>query len=267
MKDLKMLRAINEYLQELNSFIDLMEQRLRTIPEGRIKVRNGVRTPKVYVLTVDNYGTPKEQYIQQNDVEKISKFAEKKYYSDLLPAMQKEANEISRFLRRYNGDEKNTVFDNLNPFLKQYVNPLFAAPEEVCRSWEAEPYEGNTFPFYDEGLLTSKGEHVRSKAEYIIAEKLYSRGIAYKYEAPLVLPDGHVTYPDFTIMHPLTNELYYLEYFGLMADEVYLAKCMNKLSRYAREPMYTNLISIFEHPDAPFNASTIDRILYNYFGV
>ena len=51
--------------------------------------------------------------------------------------------------------------------------------------------------------LTYKGEHVRSKAELIIANELYINQISYEYEKPLLLKGlKKPIHPDFTIYTP-----------------------------------------------------------------
>lgn len=56
---------------------------------------------------------------------------------------------------------------------------------------------------------------MRSKSEKIIADKLYSMGIPYRYEYPLVLERDIVVYPDFTILKIGEQKTLYLEHLGI----------------------------------------------------
>ena len=56
---------------------------------------------------------------------------------------------------------------------------------------------------------------MRSKSEAMIAMSLYVQKIPYRYECELKL--GSITlFPDFTIRHPETGEIFYWEHFGMM---------------------------------------------------
>ena len=79
------------------------------------------------------------------------------------------------------------------------------------------PYEKN--PKYPEHLIhkTVSGIYVRSKSESMIALQLYTEKIPFRYECALQL--GETTlYPDFTILHPKTGEIFYWEHFGMMDE-------------------------------------------------
>jgi hypothetical protein len=89
--------------------------------------------------------------------------------------------------RRYAGEEYSEIAQRLtNLFLDPHPYPVMVRNRER---------------FLERGLIhrTERGELVRSKSELVIADKLYARGIDYAYEQPLVLPNGHIRYPDFTI--------------------------------------------------------------------
>ena len=65
--------------------------------------------------------------------------------------------------------------------------------------------------FLEEGLIhrTERGELVRRKSELVIAGKLHARGVDYAYEQPLILANGRVRYPDFTIADPASGVTFY----------------------------------------------------------
>lgn len=91
----------------------------------------------------------------------------------------------------------------------------------------------NKSVFLDEKLiyLTENGELVRSKSEWIIADKLKAAGIKYGYEQPLIL-DGVVRYPDFTIHDEELNETWYWEHNGMMSDPTYETRWKRKEEAY-----------------------------------
>jgi hypothetical protein len=91
----------------------------------------------------------------------------------------------------------------------------------------------NKSVFLDERLiyLTENGDLVRSKSEWIIADKLKAAGIKYQYEQPLVL-DGVERLPDFTIRDEDTNTVWYWEHNGMLSDDEYRKRWARKEAAY-----------------------------------
>ena len=71
---------------------------------------------------------------------------------------------------------------------------------------------------------------MRSKAEVLIAEKLYEYGIPFRYEQILLLGNRQYA-PDFTFEAADGSE-FYLEFFGMMDNEEYAANCWQKIMTY-----------------------------------
>ena len=94
----------------------------------------------------------------------------------------------------------------------------------------------NTSVFLDKNLIykTERGELVRSKSEWIIADKLHAAGIDYQYELPLRL-DGFVRYPDFTINDDDSGQNWYWEHNGMLSNDNYRMRWERKLEAYRRE--------------------------------
>ena len=91
----------------------------------------------------------------------------------------------------------------------------------------------NKSVFLDEKLiyLTENGELVRSKSEWIIADKLRAAGIKYQYEQPLFL-DGVERFPDFTIRDEDSGMVWYWEHNGMLSDGEYKQRWERKKAAY-----------------------------------
>ncbi len=87
--------------------------------------------------------------------------------------------------------------------------------------------------FLDKNLiyLTEQGELVRSKSEWIIADKLHAAGIDYQYEQGLML-DGVERYPDFTIVDDDSGTTWYWEHNGMLSNDEYRKRWERKLAAY-----------------------------------
>jgi hypothetical protein len=99
-----------------------------------------------------------------------------------------------------------------------------------------ELFINNKSVFLDDHLVyrTERGELVRSKSEWIIADKLYRAGIDYQYEQAVML-SGVERYPDFTIVDDDAGVTWYWEHNGLLSDKEYIERWERKLEAYRRE--------------------------------
>jgi hypothetical protein len=88
--------------------------------------------------------------------------------------------------------------------------------------------------FLAQGLIhrTERGDLVRSKSEIIIADKLHARGIEYAYEQPLILGNGRIRYPDFTVADHARGITFYWEHLGMLGDAVYRSRWERKRIEY-----------------------------------
>lgn len=90
--------------------------------------------------------------------------------------------------------------------------------------------------------LTENGELVRSKSEWIIADKLKAAGIKYQYEQPLVL-DGVERLPDFTIRDEDAGTVWYWEHNGMLSDVAYKRRWERKKAAYHQAKIFPPQVS------------------------
>lgn len=183
--------------------------------------------------------------------------AAKEYYGRL----ERKYNHIQKLIAYYERhiEQDQAAIEELfapdsgyKPLLEQFVKTLDFS------SWMAEPYETN--PVYPEGkkFRTQTGIYVRSKSEKIIADTLTAYQIPYRYEAALHL--DYPIYPDFTIRHPETGEIYYYEHFGMVDNSDYRSKMLDKIDMYLRHGIYDLLYTI-ETKERPLTVEQIDDAL------
>lgn len=94
----------------------------------------------------------------------------------------------------------------------------------------------NQSVFLDSNLVyrTERGELVRSKSEWIIADKLHAAGIDYQYEQPLLLA-GVERFPDFTIVDDDSGTTWYWEHNGMLSNREYRQRWERKLAAYRQQ--------------------------------
>ena len=152
------------------------------------------------------------------------------------------------------------LFDSLPERRQKFIKPLVVSPKQACEAWlNMKPFAVNSIPIpTDHPTCLKRVPYVRSKSEKDIVLALESKGLYYKYEAPVALVDETgcktVRFPDFTILNENTMEVVYWEHCGAMADPDYLDGFFAKQELYALNGIVDgkNYFRTFESKTHPF---------------
>ena len=153
-----------------------------------------------------------------------------------------------------------------NEEYERLLSSMFAPDDQELLEWLQEPYEKNTK--YPEQLIhkTLSGNYVRSKSEEIIDMALSVHKIPFRYECALQLGEI-IVYPDFTIRHPKTGEIYYWEHLGLIDEPHYCNNALSKLQRYISYGLIPThrLITTYETKECPLDSRFVMKTIETYF--
>ena len=96
---------------------------------------------------------------------------------------------------------------------------------------------------------------------------LESKGIPYKYECPLVLQNGIVIYPDFTLLDIRNRQEIYWEHRGMMDDKEYARNSVQRIKTLMRNGICIgkNLIITEETLTNPLGTDEIKTIIQEFF--
>lgn len=253
-------RAIAEQ-DVLEKQINSIKKQIKSLPSGKLVCSQNGKYKKWYQS--DGH---KKVYISKTNKKLAEQLAAKKYLSLQLEDLKNEKNAIQFYLRHssFHGKSEKLLTDDseYKNLLTSYFSPL----SEELSTWSKTEYISN--PNYPEQLVHkgSSGIFVRSKSESMIDMILYVHKIPFRYECALTL--GETTlYPDFTIRHPKTGEVYYWEHFGLMDNPAYSKNAYTKLQLYTNHGIIPSiqLITTYETKEHPLTAETIESIVENYF--
>ena len=189
----------------------------------------------------------------------------KKYLICKLNDLLHEKTALEQYLHKHKPMQSESL---LNPSsnISSLLTPYFSPSVLAHREWMNAPYEYNTK--YPEQLIhkSSSGHLVRSKSEEMIANFLYLNNIPFRYECALSL-DGITIFPDFTILHPKTDEIYYWEHFGLMDDPTYIKNTYSKLQLYSSHGFIPSirLITTYETRKSPLSSENIQQLIQYHF--
>lgn len=246
---------------ELEKLISTIEEALISAPEGTLRIAHNGKRRQYYHRKVKK--DIKGCYITKDNLDLVHRLAQKDYDIRLLKKAKENLLNINTMLTKWSDASLTDIFDNINMYRKELVEPRVIKAEDYVKKWLAEPYSGQFFSETDPHYFTKRGERVRSKSEIIIADLLADMKIPYKYECPIYLKNGLVRYPDFTILLPYKRELRYLEHCGMMDDEKYLNKFFDKILLYNQNGIVLgkNLLLTFESSNHVLDTRELKRVI------
>lgn len=245
----------------LEQQIQKLTQTLESYPPGHLVcVRNGKYIKNIHVQDGIRTHIPKKN---QDFAETL---AAKKYLSAQLEDLQHEQKAVDSFLKHYQNYTPKIQQLIENPAYCESILSAFKPLSEELAEWEREPYSKNSFHPEQLRHACLSGHIVRSKSEVLIDQALFAHRIPFRYECELRF-DELTIYPDFTIRHPETGQIFYWEHFGLMDLPSYSQNAFQKLQIYSLHGCIPsiNLITSYETKDNPLTTETIEQLIQQYF--
>ena len=259
--------AIYKYMESecrrLEKKVNELQNKLTELPEGKlICARNGGDYYKWYQSDGHN-----KVYIPRKNRELAEQLAAKKYFSVLIQDLSNEKKAIQQYLKRHENKASNAEKLLMEESeIKNLLTSHFTTISQELSEWTKLPYENNKK--YPEQLIykSVSGKFVRSKSEMIIDMYLHINEIPFRYEAALELGTS-IIYPDFTIRHPKTGEVYYWEHFGMMDSPNYAKNAGSKIQLYLSQGIIPSirLITTYETKEKPLDSDEVQKIIEKYF--
>lgn len=253
------ISSMEKRKQELEQAIEQAKNYLLKVPAGSIRTSNAHGIAQFY--HVNEKTTCKGKYLPKSNQDMITKLIQKEYSKVFLKEATKELAQIDNFLKRHSPIPPELAIDRLHKNKTPFARPYLYTDEEIGRLWEKEPYQCSDYKIEEKVYPTNKGENVRTKSEASIANMYYEMGIPYRYECELMLADGRIKFPDFTILDTRKRKIIYHEHLGMLDEDDYRKKNLKKLSDYRKNGIYTgkNLILTFEGIGCPFNINDLKK--------
>ncbi len=254
--------AVNFRIRSLETIISEKNNALVNAPEGNLKIHPRHGADRYYrVMEKNTDGI----YMPRGEFDTARELAQKSYDEKVLASAEAELRALRHAQSFYNKKcPVEACFSKLSPQRQKLVKPIRLTDEQFIEKWKRDhPPRIEGKPQTD--LKTKKGDFVRSRAEIIIADHLYSEGLIYQFETPLVI-GGHVFYPDFCILNLRRRKTFYWEHFGMLDDPDYLEDNLFKLNKYAKTGIIIgeNLIITYETAMNPFNTAQIDQLIKTF---
>lgn len=257
-----MYQKILEYYCRISTQISEIQEKISSLPEGTLVCCSGKKSTKWY----RSFGSYRN-YIHKNDRITAEQLAVKKYLTMTLKQLSAEKLALEAYLKcRDSAKDSSSELLFEKPCYQELLSPYFKPSSQEIQDWMEAKYEKN--PSHPENLVhnTRLGFHVRSKSESMIANFLYTNHIPFRYECSLSL-GAHTLFPDFTILHPETHEIYYWEHFGMMDDPAYSKNACTKLQLYTANGIIPSiqLLTTYETQTHPLSYEEISFVASRCF--
>lgn len=253
---------------EINEARLSVESRLCKYPPGKIHIVENSKGRVQYYLR-KNSGERSGQYISKKDKSTIKWLLQKRYDEKIANLLTEEEKNLDIIIESISDmPEKIRKIYSDNPTeVKEFLTPIDISNDEYAQMWMAEPYIKKEVSSDLPTFITNRGERVRSKSELTIANILDRRGIPYKYECPLLLSNGRIIYPDFTLLNIYERRIIYWEHRGMMDDREYSRGAVNRVKMLSKEGIIlgNNLILTEETQLYPLGTDEINLIIDTWF--
>lgn len=256
----KELENRKKYLEKL---LIKINKDLSDVPEGRLRVIAGRKSPQYYLIT-EKYDTI-GRYLRKDERKIAEILAQKTYNDKMIAQISAELKAINNLLKcGFNDSHLGEIYAEMNGPRRAIVKPHVLSDEEFVADWLAEEYQGKGFAEDDPEHYTNREERVRSKSEETIANIFFEMGIPYKYEHPVKIDGSFYAYVDFTFLIMPQRKVCYLEHFGMMDDPTYLKESFfSKMNSYTKNGLVpgVNFFMTFESKANPLIARDVKKYI------
>jgi len=261
-------KLIIEEIKKTIAELDAMLPQLKSSKNLKIKgnLQCSRRGDAINYYQVFDDGSKK--YLGCKDQQLIVDLANKRHFSKMIDAVERERNQLDRCLKILESGNQVSDIDEVYPSLHEGIRrlsgPFSITDDGYVMKWlKKNSYLRNRKQLSGQNR-TLKGEYVKSKSEVIIADRLTYYGVPYVYEITTAQDAfDEMRYPDFFILNKRTRREFFWEHLGKMGDPKYAAVNQVKMEQFTRQGIIpgNNLIVSFECGERPLSTEYVDTII------
>lgn len=250
----------------LEKLIKRLRETLSSAPEGKLLLkRYSFRKTQLFYKQNDSEKPTYLSHIKDNKLIKI--LAQKKYFQSVLSEAETELKLLNKLLKHEQESSIASVYDNFEPALKEFIKPVELSIEEQIRQFKERIPKEQFIRTGQYVIKTTRGEYVKSMAEFIIAETLLKHGVPYIYEERVKSIDLQYYKPDFTAINIKTGKILIWEHLGMLEKQDYLDDNIMKFESYRLMEIYpgNGMIITMSSKNKPLKQETVEYIVENSF--
>jgi len=248
--------------QLLTDTITALVNKAMAFPDGKISIEHHKGGFHYISIGTDS----KKRYLNKNSQELIDQLIQKDYVQKAIKTAKNESAALKKMIGKYPDPVIEDLYGSLPEERQKRAKPIVLGYTQDAKAWLAAPYDRKPFAKTDPEYYTIRGERVRSKSEVIIADRLWAKGIPYKYECPFLV-GGEIIHPDFTILRLSDLKIVYHEHCGKMDDPKYTGALPKRINDYSHEGIILGdrLFLTFESDDTPLDLKALDSLIEKHY--
>ncbi|MCR5415467.1 MAG: hypothetical protein K6E79_01580 [Pseudobutyrivibrio sp.] len=273
----------------MEKFIDIADNKLNELKIERDRLRRiypvddgyfleaKINKGKYYQLykckTMTGPGRNKvsRTFIKKSELSIAKQLAQKDFDIQLLKLLDNQIDVLEKMIEEYPIQSGEDIYKNQSDIRKSLIESKYEDKEKFTEAWK-KSFMKKEKDLYDDKYpietpyYTDNGEHVRSKSEKIIADKLEKEGIPYVYEPAHELNKTGI-HPDFVVLNINTRKTFVYEHFGMMDRPEYAVAAIRKIEKY-RKLGYEygeNFLYTFETGENGFDTMNLEMIINKYW--
>ena len=265
------MKQIINLLNQMNSNYQQLRRKaeaaITQAPDWRVRCSDKKGRHYYYYRDSADHNAPKcGRYADRSHMKSIAAIVQNEYSQALINEIDRQQLAIRDFIDSCAPDRLEALYTELSPARRALVKPLCVSDEEYAASWQAHEYDPKPFAEGTPEIYTERGERVRSKSEKIIADKLRSLGIPYRYECPINLKGIGTVYPDFTVLNISARKHFFWEHLGMMDDPEYSDNALHRIDLYEKNGFFlgTDLILTYETSARPLDTKLLNQMIEHY---
>ena len=237
-----------------------------------IKMNKG-KYAQFYKCKIKGKGSAKRverTFIKKQDTNTIKRLAQKEYDSRLLSILENRMEVLESTIKVFEANSEEKLYNKLGNVRKMLIESEYMDDDSFLLAWNEQYSCGEDVRFkehfpIDTPYYTDKGEHVRSKSEKIIADKLIKENVPYIYE-PICEINRSGLHPDFVLLNKRTRQTFFYEHFGMMDNSEYATAATKKIQKYRKMGFEygKNFIFTFETQSEGLNTESINYMINEY---
>lgn len=200
-------------------------------------------------------------YLPKKHRKKAEAIINAEYAASVITQISAELKSIQKYLSFHSPRSLDDQLNKLSEGRKALIQKIIPSDEEFLQSFLSINYESLQIHPENKQFPTSKGDYVRSKAEWMISERLNHFKIPYHYDFPVELNGYGTVYTDFFCLNARRRMIIPWEHLGMMGNEDYATPALKKMHAYEENGYIIgkNLIITEESSGCPLVPSTIDH--------
>ena len=261
--ELEIMKVATNRLKLLRHTAEEIRKKQKNKPDGALRITRRKGKTQLYhrLNSEDRNG----RYIPQSKYAFACELAQKSYLQEALKSIEAEEALLMKYVDVCDGNTFENVYGSLSPMRQKMSLPINESDEVFAERWKGQPFNKKAFADDTVFYPTKRGEKVRSKSEYIIADELFYAGVPYRYECRMLVR-GLSIYPDFTVLNVARRKEFIWEHLGMLDDPNYAEAATTKLNTYMSGGYFpgVNLLLTVETSRTPIKVELVRSIIETF---